>query len=67
MPAPAPRTPASSRTRWPRCEIEASRSAGPAERNVTKAKLVRVDAATSDRVFGQVPAEVAPFLDEQSA
>lgn len=36
-----------------------------AERGVAKAKHVLVDGETSERVFGQVLAELAPFLEAQ--
>jgi uncharacterized metal-binding protein len=45
--------------------IEASRSIVLAERGVAKAKHVLVDEESTERVFGQVLAELAPFLGEQ--
>ena len=46
--------------------IEVSCSVILAERGVAKAKHVLVDGDESERVFGQVLAEIAPFLDEQN-
>jgi uncharacterized metal-binding protein len=46
--------------------IEVSRSVILAERGVAKAKHVLVDGDETERVFGQVLAEIAPFLDEQN-
>jgi uncharacterized metal-binding protein len=46
--------------------IEVSRSVILAERGVAKAKHVLVDGEETERVFGQVLAEIAPFLDEQN-
>jgi uncharacterized metal-binding protein len=43
--------------------IEVSRSIVLAERGIAKAKHVLVDGETSERVFGQVLAELAPFLE----
>jgi hypothetical protein len=40
------------------------RSVVLAERGVAKAKHVLVDGETSERVFGQVLAELAPFLEK---
>lgn len=42
--------------------IEVDRSVVLAERGVAKAKHVLVDEESSERVFGQVLAELAPFL-----
>ncbi len=47
--------------------IEVSRSVVLAERGVAKAKHVLVDAESIERVFGQVLAELAPFLKEPQA
>ena len=47
--------------------IEVSCSVVLAERGVAKAKHVLVDAESTDRVFGQVLAELAPFLEEPQA
>jgi len=47
--------------------IEVSRSVVLAERGVAKAKHVLVDAESMERVFGQVLAELAPFLEEPQA
>jgi uncharacterized metal-binding protein len=47
--------------------IEASRTIILAERGVAKAKHVLVDAESIERVFGQVLAELAPFLDKPYA
>ena len=46
--------------------IEVSCSVILAERGVAKAKHVLVDGDETERVFGQVLAEIAPFLDEQN-
>ena len=46
--------------------IRATRSIVLAERGVAKAKHVLVDGEGKERVFGQVLAELAPFLDEQN-
>jgi uncharacterized metal-binding protein len=46
--------------------IEVSRSVVLAERGVAKAKHILVDDETGERVFGQVLAEVAPFLEAQN-
>jgi uncharacterized metal-binding protein len=43
--------------------IEVSRSIVLAERGVAKAKHILVDAESTERVFGQVLAELAPFLE----
>jgi uncharacterized metal-binding protein len=50
-----------------RHRIEVSRSVVLAERGVAKAKHVLVDAESTERVFGQVLAELAPFLEEPQA
>jgi uncharacterized metal-binding protein len=42
--------------------VEASRTVTLAERGIAKAKHVLVDEGESERVFGQVLAELAPFL-----
>jgi uncharacterized metal-binding protein len=47
--------------------IEVSRSIVLAERGVAKAKHVLVDAESTERVFGQVLAELAPFLEKPQA
>ena len=44
--------------------VEVSRSVILAERGVAKAKHVLVDADSTERVFGQVLAELAPFLEK---
>jgi uncharacterized metal-binding protein len=44
--------------------IEVSRSVILAERGIAKAKHVLVDDDSSERVFGQVLAELAPFLEK---
>ena len=44
--------------------IRPARSIVLAERGVAKAKHVLVDSETSERVFGQVLAELAPFLEK---
>jgi len=46
--------------------IRPARSIVLAERGVAKAKHVLVDDEGKERVFGQVLAELAPFLDEQN-
>jgi uncharacterized metal-binding protein len=45
--------------------IEATRSVVLAERGVAKAKHVLVDGEDTERVFGQVLAELAPFLGQE--
>jgi uncharacterized metal-binding protein len=47
--------------------IEVSRSVILAERGVAKAKHILVDAESTERVFGQVLAELAPFLEAPQA
>ncbi len=47
--------------------VEPVRSIVLAERGVAKAKHVLVDDEGTERVFGQVLAELAPFLDAESA
>jgi uncharacterized metal-binding protein len=47
--------------------IEASRTIVLAERGVAKAKHVLVDTESTERVFGQVLAELAPFLGKPYA
>jgi uncharacterized metal-binding protein len=44
--------------------VEVSRSVILAERGIAKAKHVLVDDDSSERVFGQVLAELAPFLEK---
>ena len=44
--------------------IDVARSVVLAERGVAKAKHVLVDEESTERVFGQVLAELAPFLDQ---
>ena len=44
--------------------IDVSRSVILAERGIAKAKHVLVDDESSERVFGQVLAELAPFLEK---
>ncbi|MGA9761728.1 MAG: putative zinc-binding protein [Gaiellaceae bacterium] len=44
--------------------VEVSRSVILAERGIAKAKHVLVDEDSSERVFGQVLAELAPFLEK---
>lgn len=44
--------------------IDVARSVVLAERGVAKAKHVLVDEESSERVFGQVLAELAPFLEK---
>jgi uncharacterized metal-binding protein len=44
--------------------IEVSRSVILAERGIAKAKHVLVDDESTERVFGQVLAELAPFLEK---
>jgi len=44
--------------------IEISRSVILAERGIAKAKHVLVDEDSTERVFGQVLAELAPFLEK---
>jgi uncharacterized metal-binding protein len=44
--------------------VEISRSVILAERGVAKAKHVLVSEDSTERVFGQVLAELAPFLDQ---
>jgi uncharacterized metal-binding protein len=46
--------------------IEPARSIVLAERGVAKAKHVLVDDEGKERVFGQVLAELAPFLEERT-
>jgi len=43
--------------------VDVSRSVILAERGIAKAKHVLVDGESSERVFGQVLAELAPFLE----
>jgi len=47
--------------------VEPVRSVVLAERGVAKAKHVLVDGEGTERVFGQVLAELAPFLDAPNA
>ncbi len=44
--------------------VDVSRSVILAERGIAKAKHVLVDPDSSERVFGQVLAELAPFLEK---
>ena len=44
--------------------VDVSRSVILAERGVAKAKHVLVDEESTERVFGQVLAELAPFLEK---